>query len=115
VLGNWLWGFAAPYIQLADATKGPKIGYLFMGFAGMALIFAIFFAPELKGRSLEEVDEMFQKFRWGWEYKGYKTTGVGAAVAQAEHGELANTKEVADGAEVDEKNVTGTQVQVNLV
>ncbi|KAL7421068.1 hypothetical protein Q5752_003952 [Cryptotrichosporon argae] len=117
VLGNWLWGFSAPYIQLAPATKGPKIGFLFMGFAGMALIFAIFFAPELKGRSLEEVDELFAKFRWGWEYKGYKTTGVGAAVAQAEQHENVDAKagDIHESAVGEDDKTMDAQVRVQSV
>ncbi|WWC65502.1 uncharacterized protein I303_108120 [Kwoniella dejecticola CBS 10117] len=102
VVGNWLWGFASPYIQVHNATKGPKIGYLFAGFAGMALLFAIFAAPELKGRSLEEVDEMFSKFRWGWEYKKYVTIGVGATVAQMER---APHVEDTDAKDDDEKQI----------
>ncbi|WVW79104.1 hypothetical protein I302_101069 [Kwoniella bestiolae CBS 10118] len=115
VLGNWLWGFSSPYIQKHQATAGAKIGYLFMGFAAMALLFAIFAAPELKGRSLEEVDELFSKFRWGWEYKGYVTTGVGAAVAQAEHGQQNEGKandHVENGDDENEKEVS-TRVQVH--
>ncbi|WRT70962.1 uncharacterized protein IL334_007961 [Kwoniella shivajii] len=110
VLGNWLWGFASPYIQVHQATQGPKIGYLFAGFAGLALIFAIVAAPELKGRSLEEVDEMFGKFRWGWEYKNYITTGVGATVAQIGQHEQVEDLE----AKEDEKHVAHNTSMVRV-
>ncbi|OCF75584.1 flavonol synthase [Kwoniella mangroviensis CBS 8886] len=62
------------------------IGYLFAGIAGIGLLYAIFLLPELRGRSLEEVDELFEKprFRWGWQFKGVVTTGVGAQIANLE-------------------------------
>jgi SP family sugar:H+ symporter-like MFS transporter len=84
-----------------------------MGFAGMALIFAIFFVPELRGRSLEEVDELFSKFRCGWEYTRHETTGVGAAVARVEHGEQVDLCVATEEDRDDEKNtIANAKVQV---
>lgn len=39
---------------------GGKIGFIFGGVAMVSLVFAIFILPELAGRSLEEVDELFE-------------------------------------------------------
>ncbi|KAK6907947.1 hypothetical protein I203_101948 [Kwoniella mangroviensis CBS 8507] len=78
----------ALYSPVDDATikAGKDIGYLFAGIAGIGLLYAIFLLPELRGRSLEEVDELFEKprFRWGWQFKGVVTTGVGAQIANLE-------------------------------
>ena len=87
-----------------------------MGFAVLALLFAIITAPKHKGRLLEDVDELFAKFRWRWEYKSYQTIGVGAAVARAEAGEVDHAVKARDedhGNE-DDKNEEQT-VSVNLV
>lgn len=41
-------------------------------------IFAAFFIPETKDRSLEEIDEMFMVGLPAWQFTGYVCTGVGA-------------------------------------
>jgi hypothetical protein len=41
-------------------------------------IFAAFFIPETKDRSLEEIDEMFMIGLPAWKFAGYVCTGVGA-------------------------------------
>ncbi|WVQ65533.1 hypothetical protein V865_003192 [Kwoniella europaea PYCC6329] len=83
VLWSFLTAFFTPYIM---KSIHADIGYLFAGIAGIGLLYAIFLLPELRGRSLEEVDELFEKprFRWGWQYKGVVTTGVGAQIANLE-------------------------------
>ena len=49
--------FSAPYIM---NHIGAGIGYIFGGSSVIALIYAILFLPELAGRGLEEVDELFE-------------------------------------------------------
>ena len=52
----------------------------------LLMIFGIFFVPELKGRSLEETDELFNAgLKWGWQFSKYKTTGTGAQIAALEN------------------------------
>jgi SP family sugar:H+ symporter-like MFS transporter len=89
--------FTAPYIM---NHIGGKIGFIFGGVAMISLVFAILILPELAGRSLEEVDELFEvskyikrdltmqqpRFRWGWQFKGAKTVGLGAQIAELEGG-----------------------------
>jgi hypothetical protein len=83
----WLVSFTSPYIMDEPyGGIGGNIGYVFAGMALIAMFFGIFFVPELRGRSLEEVDELFEVPRWGWQFKGVKTSGVGATIAQLEHG-----------------------------
>lgn len=36
------------------------MGYVMMGLAVLRFFFSMFFIPDLKGRSLEEVDELFE-------------------------------------------------------
>ena len=48
----------------------------------MLFLFGIFIIPELKNRSLEEVDELFNaKLKWAWQFDSYRTTGTGAKIA----------------------------------
>lgn len=42
-----------------NANLGSKVGFIYGAVALIGLIWAFFYFPELKGRSLEEVDEMF--------------------------------------------------------
>ena len=51
-------------------------------------IFAIFFVPELKGRSLEETDELFDMNLWAWQFHNAKTIGIGARITQLEEGNV---------------------------
>ncbi|WVQ82101.1 hypothetical protein IAT38_004229 [Cryptococcus sp. DSM 104549] len=73
VLSSFAVSFASPYVV---NVIGAKIGYVFTFISGCGLIFSIFFLPELRGRTLEEVDELFDKprFRWGWQFKSAKTS-----------------------------------------
>ena len=74
-----------PYL-LAD--PGPnlsaKIGFIFAGAALLSFLFGVFFYPELNGRSLEEVDELFEANLWAWQFKKYQTHGVGHRLTELE-------------------------------
>ena len=39
------------------------------------------YSPELRGRSLEEVDELFEAGLQAWQFSSYKTRGTGALIA----------------------------------
>lgn len=61
VFAAFLVTFFTPYLQDGPQIQlGARVGYIFMGLAILAFFFFIFFTPELKGRSLEEVDELFE-------------------------------------------------------
>ena len=61
VFSAFLVTFFTPYLQSGPHVQlGAKVGYVFMGLAALAFVFFILFTPELKGRSLEEVDELFE-------------------------------------------------------
>jgi hypothetical protein len=53
--------FVVPYL-INDAYAGlqSKVGFIFGSICVLGLVWAYFFFPELKGRSLEEIDEFFQ-------------------------------------------------------
>lgn len=55
----WLTTFTAPYFINPDALNwGPKYGYIWFPSGIVAAVWVWFFLPELKGRTLEEIDEM---------------------------------------------------------
>jgi SP family sugar:H+ symporter-like MFS transporter len=57
---GWLVAFTAPYfINSADLNWGPKYGYIWFVTNLINMIFIFFFLPEMKDRTLEEIDELF--------------------------------------------------------
>lgn len=100
----WLTGFCSPYFinpqnlnwvriirapespdenwHLTRCTQGAKYGYLWAGSNLICMIFFFFFMPELKGRTLEEIDELFANRISAWKFKSYKTTIQEQALAE---------------------------------
>ncbi|KAH8901337.1 general substrate transporter [Thozetella sp. PMI_491] len=92
VLAAFLVTFFTPYLQNGPRIQlGAKVGYIFMGLAALSFFFFVFFTPELKGRSLEEVDELFEQKLWAWQYSKATTYGVGARITAMEGGSHSNT------------------------
>ncbi|KAK5233624.1 hypothetical protein LTR47_005247 [Exophiala xenobiotica] len=61
-LGAWLISFTVPYfINPQDLNWGPKYAWIWFGSNFAYFIFIFFFMPETKDRTLEEIDEMFEK------------------------------------------------------
>lgn len=53
--------FSLPYLLNAPyANLGSKVGFIFGSMAFLSLVFAFWCVPEVKGRSLEEVDRLFE-------------------------------------------------------
>ncbi|GAM36405.1 sugar transporter [Talaromyces pinophilus] len=68
--------YTTPYLlSTPGANLGPKLGYIWAGFAFVGAVWVWFCMPELKGRSLEEVDELFAAKLPAWKFKSYKTHG----------------------------------------
>lgn len=87
VFSAFLVTFFTPYLQAGPQIQlGARVGYVFMGLAAVAFFFFVGFIPELKGRSLEEVDELFERGLWAWQFKNAETHGVGARIAAMEAG-----------------------------
>lgn len=61
-LGAWLTTFTAPYFINPDALNwGPKYGYIWFPSGIVSAVWVWFYLPELKGRTLEEIDEMVSR------------------------------------------------------
>ncbi|OJJ42879.1 hypothetical protein ASPZODRAFT_162068 [Penicilliopsis zonata CBS 506.65] len=76
--------FVNPYVQ--DAIGG-NVAFIYGSFSVVAVVFVFFVVPELKNRSLEELDEMFHAKLPTRKFRTYQT-----------HGLLANSKLI-DGPE----------------
>lgn len=62
VLFQFLVNFSIPYLLYAPyADLGSKVGFIFGGFSAAAVVFTWFCVPECKGKTLEQVDLMFQR------------------------------------------------------
>ncbi|CZR66686.1 related to transporter (major facilitator superfamily) [Phialocephala subalpina] len=76
-VGNWLGTFTAPYfINPAKLGWSAKYGYIWFGTNALLVLFTIFFIPETRDRTLEEVHEMFENKVPTHKFKTYVCTGV---------------------------------------
>lgn len=50
-------------IKYADTFQSPRYGYIWFPSCLIAAAYMYFYLPEVKGRTLEEIDEMV---RFGW-------------------------------------------------
>ncbi|KAK0707960.1 general substrate transporter [Lasiosphaeris hirsuta] len=80
----WLTTFTAPYfINPESLGWGPKYGYIWAPSCWISALWVYFFLPEVKDRTLEEIDEMFEArlpargFRKHLLCIGHPTTSVG--------------------------------------
>lgn len=65
-LSNGILGLVLPYIFNDDqGTLGAKTGFVYTGFCIVALGLAWLIVPEMKDKSVVEIDEMFEERR-GW-------------------------------------------------
>lgn len=65
-------GFSMPYVYNPDALNlGGMTAYIFVFFAGLALVLSWFFLPEMKDRSIGEIDKMFELGLRARDFKGW--------------------------------------------
>ncbi|KAK5713737.1 hypothetical protein LTR17_017504 [Elasticomyces elasticus] len=87
-LGAWLATFTAPYFINPDALNwGPKYGYIWVPPCLLAAAWVFFFLPEVKGRSLEEIDEMFACKLAARKFRGYVCTSRSAIESKMRNAE----------------------------
>ncbi|KAJ5888756.1 Maltose permease [Penicillium taxi] len=95
-LGAWLTTFTAPYFINPDSLGwGPKYGYIWFPSGLLAAVYIYFFLPEVKGRTLEEIDEMFEQQLPARKFRGYKCVGTVALEA-----ELKNSGHVSENMDI---------------
>ncbi|KXL42300.1 hypothetical protein M433DRAFT_429307 [Acidomyces richmondensis BFW] len=95
VVSAFLVTFFTPYIQDGPQIQlGARTAYIWMGCSVAAIFFCALAIPELKSRSLEEVDELFAKQLRPWRFRNAHTTGVGARLHQIEQGHVVGKPEM---------------------
>ena len=72
--------FVNPYVQ---ARLGGSVTFIYGGFSVVALIWVFLMVPETRGRSLEELDDMFQAQVPTRQFKKYECSGIGAHITGA--------------------------------
>lgn len=71
---GWLCSFCTPYFLNPTALNwGAKYGYIWGGSNLALAIWVFFFVPETKGRSLEQLDELFENRVPTWKFPSYQT------------------------------------------
>ncbi|KAJ0337064.1 hypothetical protein COL922a_007191 [Colletotrichum nupharicola] len=83
VVAGFIVVFVAPYLL---AEIGAELGYIWGGFAFLTSIWAWFCMPELKGRNLEEIDQLFEANIPAWQFHKFQTDGLSHDLAVLEGG-----------------------------
>ena len=87
--------YTTPYLLSTPGSNlGAKLGYIWGGFAGVGAIWVWLFMPELKGRSLEEVDELFAAKLPAWKFKKFQCSGLNLQNASREKQQELEKEEV---------------------
>ncbi|KFX96367.1 hypothetical protein V490_03371 [Pseudogymnoascus sp. VKM F-3557] len=77
VITTFIVSFTLPYLLNAPyAALGAKVGFIYGSFAVVAVIIAYFMIPEMKGRTLEEIDQLFASGVSLRKFKSFKTVRV---------------------------------------
>jgi hypothetical protein len=76
-VGAWLTTFTAPYfINPQSMNWGPRYGFIWAPSCAVAATWVFFFLPEVKNRTLEEIDEMFEAGLSARQFGSYKCVGA---------------------------------------
>ncbi|KAF2469974.1 MFS monosaccharide transporter-like protein [Lindgomyces ingoldianus] len=74
--GAWLATFTAPYFINPDSLNwGPEYGWIWGPSCLLTVAWIYFFLPEIKNRTLEEIDEMFEAKLAARKFRKYVCTG----------------------------------------
>lgn len=77
VITTFVVSFTVPYlIREEDAGLGPKVGFIYGSICVISFVVVFFLIPEMKGRSLEEIDEMFNANLPTRKFRKYKSTAA---------------------------------------
>ncbi|KAI0007457.1 general substrate transporter [Xylariaceae sp. FL0662B] len=81
----WLTGFCSPYfINPENLNWGAKYGYIWAASNFCCFVFFYLCVPETKGRTLEEIDELFINRVSVHKFKSFKTTIIDEALKDVE-------------------------------
>ncbi|KAF2166745.1 hypothetical protein M409DRAFT_22799 [Zasmidium cellare ATCC 36951] len=69
-----------PFVQNEPGNLQSRVGFVYGSFSLISVFWVYFFMPELSGRSLEELDELFQAKVPARKFGKYRAAGVGAKI-----------------------------------
>ena len=78
---------------MLTSNQGAKYGYIWAGSNFVCGIFFFLFLPELKGRSLEEIDGLFERQIGSWEFK----TATSSITEEVRRGKKEREAQLYDG------------------
>lgn len=87
--------FTTPYLL---RSIGSGTAYIWGGFAFLSSVYAFFCMPELKGRNLEEIDQLFEANIPAWKFHKFETTGLSHELTLRENRQT-GVKDLEDGIE----------------
>ncbi|OQU99843.1 hypothetical protein CLAIMM_05421 [Cladophialophora immunda] len=98
--------YVNPYVQGSPGNLGSKIGMVYGACSILTMAFVYLVVPEMRGRSLEELDELFHAKVPAWRSRSYIGTGIGARITQIEnaalHGKAIEQGQVVETVEFEE-------------
>ncbi|KAK4164745.1 general substrate transporter [Cladorrhinum sp. PSN259] len=99
----WVTGFASPFfINPGSLNWGAKYSYIWAVTNLLCGIVFFFFFPETKGRTLEEIDELFERRIPAWKFKSAETNIMEEALREVRDKgiEATKSKSVVEAVEV---------------
>jgi len=111
-LGGWVAAFTAPYfINPASLNWGPKYGYIWFVSSLFTAAVVFLYLPELKNRTLEEIDEMFEARLPARKFRGYQCVVTEVAKTKIEPTEAAQFILEKQGIEAEVRQVEDVRSQ----
>ncbi|CAO2648349.1 Nn.00g076160.m01.CDS01 [Neocucurbitaria sp. VM-36] len=94
-VGAWLTAFTAPYfINPASMNWGPRYGFIWFPSCVIGAAWVFLFLPEVKNRTLEEIDEMFEARLGARKFGKYNCAGIAAGLDPESRKSIEHEKEV---------------------
>lgn len=94
---NLLITYINPFVQDAPGNLGSRVGMIYASISAVAIMFVYLVVPEMRGRSLEELDEMFQAGVPAWRSRKFRGTGIGARVTAVQNANSEGAARVLEG------------------
>ena len=77
--------YVNPYVQGEPGNLGARVGLIYASMSFLAMAFVYLVVPEMKGRSLEELDELFHSQVPAWKSRRFVSTGLGAQITNIQN------------------------------
>ena len=86
VITTFVVSFTLPYLLSPPyAALGARVGFIYGSTSAISVVVAWLLIPEMKGRSLEGVDEMFEKNIAVREFRDYQSSGIGGTITREDN------------------------------